>query len=74
MRSEVRHRRRVFDIKRDVLGDTRSPAVARSDDDLDVRRVALAHPGQRVFASPTPDDEDPHYSHSMVDGGLLEMS
>ncbi len=64
----------VLDIERHVLRDIRGPPVARRDDDLDVGVVALAHPRERMLAAPTPDDEDPHYSHSMVDGGLLDMS
>ncbi len=65
---------RVLDVERDVLGDTCSPPVARRDDDLEVGVVALAHPGQRVFTASAADDENSRYSHSMVDGGLLEMS
>ena len=49
-------------------------AVARRHDDRKVRRVAPARPRQRVLASPGSDDEDSAYSHSIVDGGLLEMS
>ena len=82
---EPRHRLRILDVDGDVLGDGGRPAVAGRDDDLGVRRVAAAYPCQRVLAASTPDDENSHdagsarraarhYSHSIVDGGLLEMS
>ena len=69
-----RHRGRVVDIDGDVLRDVRGAAVAGRDDDRHVRRIAPARPCQRVLAAPGSDDEDPPYSHSIVDGGLLEMS
>jgi len=48
--------------------------VAGRDDDRHVGRIAQARPGQRMLASPGSDDEYSPYSHSIVDGGLLEMS
>ncbi len=61
-------------VDRDVLGDRRGATVAGRHDQLQVRRVAQTRPRQRVLATPGSDDEDSPYSHSMVDGGLLEMS
>ena len=65
---------RVGDIDGDVLGDAGGAGVARRDDHRNLRRVAPARPGERVLATPGSDDEYPPYSHSIVDGGLLEMS
>ena len=71
---ERRDRLRVGDVDCDVLRDLTRAAVAGSDDDRHVRCIAMARPRQRVLASPGADDEDSPYSHSIVDGGLLEMS
>ena len=65
---------RVGDVDVDVLRDLGGSAVAGGDDDVHVAAVAPACPRQRVLASPTSDDEYPPYSHSIVDGGLLDMS
>src|SRR6202043_2729024 len=65
---------RVGDVDGDVLSDLGGASVARGDDDAYIRAVAPACPRQRVIASPPADDEYPPYSHSIVDGGLLDMS
>ena len=71
---EPRDRLPIGDIDGDALGDRGRAAVARRDDHRDAWRIAQAGPGKRMLASPGSDDEDSPYSHSMVDGGLLEMS
>ena len=66
--------RRVGHIDRHVLRDTGGAGVARRHDDRNPRCVTPARPRERVLATPGSDDEYPLYSHSIVDGGLLEMS
>jgi hypothetical protein len=61
-------------VDADVLCDVSGATVARRDDDVHAGCVAPARPRERVLASSGSDDEDPAYSHSIVDGGLLEMS
>ena len=64
----------VGHLDRDVLRDTGGAGVARCHDDGNLGRVTPARPRERVLATPGSDDEYPPYSHSIVDGGLLEMS
>ena len=74
LRGDLGDRKRVGDVNGDVLGEVSGAGVAGSDDDRHIGRIAPARPGQRVLASAGSDDEDSPYSHSIVDGGLLETS
>ena len=74
IRGKARNRLRVGHVDGDVLRNVRGPGVAGRDDQLDIARVTPARPCQRVLTSPAADDQDSRYSHSMVEGGLLEMS
>ena len=70
------HRSCVGHLDTHVLGDGGGTAVARSTDDIDAV-ILRARPGQRMFPAAATDDEHPRHadhSHSMVEGGLLEMS
>ncbi len=62
----------------DVGREAGGAAVAGRARDLEVDVAARAGPGQRVLAGPGAGDQDAPrrraYSHSMVEGGLLEMS
>ena len=73
-RRKTGDRGRIGGIDGDVLGNLSGAPVARRDDHRHIGRIATAGPGQRMLASAGSDDEDPTYSHSIVDGGLLEMS
>jgi len=72
------HSRRVVGSDGDVGGKGSCAPVAWRADDLDIRVAAHACPRQSMLAAPRAGDEHPcrgaAYSHSIVEGGLLEMS